>query len=129
VKIVTARVTDASAIIAILFNEITRDAILPRLHGSSLHAPLILPFEVANACLKKMRAFPGERDLLLQAFASLAELPIELEKVDPTQALLLAEQTSLTVYDASYLWLARVLGADLVTLDRKLAQAHEKFRV
>jgi len=27
----------------------------------------------------------------------------------------------LTAYDASYLWLARALGGDLVTLDRKLA--------
>jgi hypothetical protein len=29
----------------------------------------------------------------------------------------------LTAYDASYLWLARMLGGELVTLDRKLAAA------
>jgi predicted nucleic acid-binding protein len=33
----------------------------------------------------------------------------------------LAEATGLTAYDASYLWLARELKAELVTLDRKLA--------
>ena len=32
-------------------------------------------------------------------------------------------QTKLTVYDASYLWLARHMQADLVTLDRELAAA------
>jgi predicted nucleic acid-binding protein len=35
----------------------------------------------------------------------------------------LADRAALTSYDASYLWLARVLRADLVTLDRKLADA------
>jgi predicted nucleic acid-binding protein len=35
----------------------------------------------------------------------------------------LAEPTGLTAYDASYLWVARSLNAELVTLDRKLAAA------
>ncbi len=35
----------------------------------------------------------------------------------------LALATGLTAYDASYLWLARLLGAELVTLDRRLAAA------
>jgi predicted nucleic acid-binding protein len=33
----------------------------------------------------------------------------------------LADKMGLTAYDASYLWLARRLDAELVTLDRKLA--------
>jgi len=35
----------------------------------------------------------------------------------------LAERRDLTVYDASYLELAVRLGADLITLDRELADA------
>jgi len=35
----------------------------------------------------------------------------------------LALETGLTVYDASYLWLARRLGAELVTLDKALDAA------
>ena len=37
-------------------------------------------------------------------------------------------RTGLTTYDASYLWLARDLGVELVTLDRQLAEAAEKFQ-
>ena len=37
-------------------------------------------------------------------------------------------ETGLTTYDASYLWLANDLGIELVTLDRRLATAVEKFR-
>ena len=38
-------------------------------------------------------------------------------------ALLLADRENLTVYDASYLWLSRKLGLELVTLDSDLNAA------
>jgi len=43
--------------------------------------------------------------------------------IDHDDVLDLAARTGLTAYDASYLWLARQLGADLVTLDRQLERA------
>jgi predicted nucleic acid-binding protein len=125
---VTGKVVDASAVVALLFNELTREAVVARLRGFSLHAPSLLGFEVANACLKKIRAAPGERQALLDAFALLDELAIGLETVDLGEALALAERTRLSFYDAAYLWLARALDAELVTLDRKLARADRTLR-
>ena len=43
--------------------------------------------------------------------------------VDQAGVVVLATATGLTAYDASYLWLARHLQAELVTLDRRLAAA------
>jgi len=43
--------------------------------------------------------------------------------VDRAAMLDLAEATGLLPYDASHLWLARSLGRELVTLDRKRAAA------
>ena len=43
--------------------------------------------------------------------------------MDHQGAIDLAIGTGLTAYDASYLWLSRQLGAELVTLDRRLAKA------
>jgi len=40
----------------------------------------------------------------------------------------LAERMKLSLYDASYLWLAHALGAELVTLDDRLARADEDMR-
>jgi predicted nucleic acid-binding protein len=125
---VTDKVADASAVVALLFNELTRESIVPRLRGASLHAPNLLEFEVANACLKKVRAAPGERQALLEAFSLLDQLPIAFETIDLGEAIALAERTKLSLYDASYLWLARALGAELVTLDDKLAGADEALR-
>jgi len=48
---------------------------------------------------------------------------INLVTIDLSAVLPLAESLGLTAYDASYLWLARRLGAELVTLDRRLARA------
>jgi predicted nucleic acid-binding protein len=125
---VTDRVVDASAVVALLFNEQPRDAVVARLRDASLYAPALIGFEVANACLKKMRALPSERDALLQAFSLFEDLSITLETIDLAATIALAERTKLSVYDASYLWLARALRAELVTLDDRLARVDERTR-
>lgn len=124
----TDKVVDASAVVALLFNELTRDAVVTRLRGATLHAPSLLGFEVANACLKKMRASPREGEALLQAFSLFDRLSIISEITDLGAALALAAQTKLSLYDASYLWLARALDVELVTLDTGLARAAELLR-
>ena len=79
-------------------------------------------------CARKIRAAPVERETLLQAFGLFDALSIALQPIDLAQALVLAEQSALTIYDASYLWLAQALGGELVTLDRKLARADKRLR-
>jgi len=49
-------------------------------------------------------------------------MPARVE-IDLAEALLLAETTALTAYDASYLRLAQALDAELVTFDRRLERA------
>ena len=78
--------------------------------------------------MKKIRAAPFERHALLEAFSLFDALSISPVTVDLDAAIILAERTRLTLYDASYLWLARALGAELVTLDDKLARAAENLR-
>jgi predicted nucleic acid-binding protein len=125
---VTDKVVDASAVVALLFNELTRDVVAERLRGARLHAPSLLGFEVANACLKKMRATPGERQALIEAYALFDRLAIVTETIDLAATIALAEATRLTLYDASYLWLAYALDAELVTLDDRLARADAALR-
>jgi predicted nucleic acid-binding protein len=125
---VTDKVVDASAIVALLFNELTRETVVGQLRGASLHAPSLIEFEVASACLKKIRATPGERLALLAAFALLPELSITPETIDAGEAIALAEQAKLSLYDASYLWLARALNAELVTLDDELSRTDKATR-
>jgi predicted nucleic acid-binding protein len=117
------KVVDASAIGALLFGEPEGANIAQRLSGSRLAAPELLFFEVASVCLKKLKRYPDRRQSILKAFAMLRRLGIESVEVDHAGVVLLAERNGLTAYDASYLWLARRLQAELVTLDQRLGNA------
>ena len=57
------------------------------------------------------------------AVAMYEEADVRLMPVDTGAVFALAAATGLSAYDASYLWLARELNADLLTLDNALAAA------
>ncbi|WP_325676996.1 type II toxin-antitoxin system VapC family toxin [Rhodopila sp.] len=123
-RIVTSvKVVDASALAALIFSEPEADAIAGRLEGARLAAPSLLDYELANVCLVKIRRAPDQAKTLRAAYGMAHRLRVEIIAVDPLSVLELAETTGLTAYDASYLWVARSIGAELVTLDRKLAAA------
>ena len=116
------KVVDASAVAALLFGEPEDEAVAGRLGDAHLVAPALLGFELANVCLVKSRRDPELRPRLTAAFRLRDRLAVEEVAVDHGGTLELAAATGLTAYDASYLWLARQLGAELVTLDKQLAK-------
>ncbi len=118
------KVVDASALAAVIFGEPDGERIAARLEGTSLAAPALFHFEVANVCLTKMRRYPHMRDALVDAFGLLEQMEINAVEISLGETLLLAENAALTFYDASYLWLAQTLNAELVTLDQELAAAY-----
>ena len=115
------KVVDASAAAAVLFDEPEADRVSDYLMGHMLVAPELFPFELANVCVTKMRRHGDQHDLLIRQFDLFPSLGISMHVVDASAVVHLADQIGLTAYDASYLWLALTLGAELVTLDRKLA--------
>jgi predicted nucleic acid-binding protein len=117
------KVVDASALAAILFDEPDAEVVAEKLSGARLTAPSLLGFELANVCLIKSRRHPAQREALAAAFRLRARFGVTEAAVDHDGTLALATATGLTAYDASYLWLARQLRAELVTLDHKLASA------
>jgi predicted nucleic acid-binding protein len=117
------KVIDASALGALLFGEPDGAAVAERLRGAGLIAPALLPFEIANICIKKIRRYPDQRDALMVAFGMLEQMEVSIVEVDQGEALALAERSGLTAYDASYLWLARWTRFELVTLDGQLEAA------
>jgi predicted nucleic acid-binding protein len=120
-------VVDASALAAVIFREPKSAAVEEALEGAAVFAPRLLEFELANAARKKMRQSPSEGARILRALSRGLEEGWRLNwrDVQPTDGVLVAHATGLSVYDASYLWLAGSLSADLVTLDERLAAASE----
>jgi len=117
------RVVDASALGALVFGEAKAEEIARTLGDSPMAAPALIWFEVASICLRKIKAHPAQREQILRAFMMAEKLAIEIVEVDHRAIVNLADETGLTPYDASYLWLARHLKGELITLDGKMQRA------
>jgi predicted nucleic acid-binding protein len=119
------KVVDASALGALAFGEPEAETVAKQLSMSTLVAPQLLWFELASIAFKKAAKHPGLVDQIREAFRMAGQLTIEILAVDHLDVIELATQTRLTTYDASYLWLARKTGGELVTLDKRLSKAAE----
>jgi predicted nucleic acid-binding protein len=118
-----AKVVDASAVAAVLFGEPEGPAVAELLGDSPLKAPTLFGYEITNICWKKLRRHPEKRAALLEAYSLLGKMEIEEIEVPLSEVLPLADRLNLTAYDASYLWLSRKLGLELVTTDGDLREA------
>jgi predicted nucleic acid-binding protein len=118
-------VLDASAAVALAMKESTRGAIAEQIDGATVCAPTLLKFELANAAWKKIKKQGEDARLMIAAVEEMLDprWGITWMEVDHADTVAISLATGLSVYDASYVWLAGVLGADLVTLDEKLARA------
>ena len=119
-------VVDASALAAIVFGDENAEAVLDLIEGEELHAPSHFLLEMANATLVRCRRSPSNAAVLVESLTRVLSRPLTLHTVPALDVLTLALRTGLTAYDAGYLWLARSLGADLVTLDKQLVAAAAK---
>jgi predicted nucleic acid-binding protein len=120
-------VVDASVVAAILFGEATAEDAVERLDGSELAAPSLLPYEIASVAGGKVRRGEASSEVAVMSLGTFARMGIAMHDPDVVEVLRLTVRTGLTAYDAAYLWLARFLSADLVTLDGKLARVWSKL--
>jgi len=118
-----ARVVDASVLAAWCFREPRASEALGFLQGSDLYAPVLLAYELTSIARRKATVYLQRLDVLTEALEIALALPIHWIEVDHVAVLRLALDVNLTTYDASYLYLARALGASLATFDQRLARA------
>jgi predicted nucleic acid-binding protein len=89
-------------------------------------APALLEYEMGSIFLKKLKIYPKLRAQLESCYQVFRDSTIELVEVPIFSVIPLAEKHGLTVYDASYFWLAIALDIELFTFDRMLSAAWAK---
>ncbi|GMA33181.1 type II toxin-antitoxin system VapC family toxin [Litorihabitans aurantiacus] len=115
---------DASALLTLALDPGPRADAIGALVGSrELHAPALLPFEVANVLRRRRLAGHLTRSDAADTETTLARLPVELWPHEVVAGRVRELGDVLTAYDASYVALAERLGADLLTCDRRIAGA------
>ena len=83
-------------------------------------SPNLLLYETVNglrSAVVQKRLSPQQAEILLDSFLNIGIL---FEKVDEKQVLGLALNKSISAYDASYVWLAKIKKLKLLTLDERL---------
>jgi predicted nucleic acid-binding protein len=93
-----------------------------RLHGERLVAPELLVLEVASVIRRAHHTGRLEARRCQQALSDLRALPLRLAPHRPLLARIWELRENATVYDASYLALAELLAAPLITADQALAR-------
>lgn len=116
-------VVDASVLAAFVFGEPEGEAALARLHPYALHAPALLPYEIANVAMNKLRRGQASPEDLAARLEGFDFGSIRLAEAPPAGIFGLAQRYRLTAYDAAYLWLAAEMRAPLLTFDGRLAAA------
>lgn len=118
-------VVDASAILEFLLRTSLADAVDQRVFepGQTLHAPHLLDIETAHALRRYARAGAGTAERCLIALDNLSKLSIQRYSHTVLLPRIWELRHNLTAYDATYVALAEVLDAPLLTSDRRIAGA------
>jgi len=109
-------VVDASYILDILFP----DEKIQRLPKEKMIAPTLLEYEVVNAIKMGVVRKRITESVGQELIKEWLEWKIEYHNIDVAAVMRLALATHLSVYDASYLWLAKEQGVGLLTWDKRL---------
>ena len=119
-------VIDASTMGALFFQEPEAKFAEKRLSGKIWAAPVLLDYEMGSIFLKKLKVYPKLRSQLEECYQLYCKTEIERVEVPISSTIPIAEKFGLTIYDASYFWLAGALDIDLFTLDKALSSAWTK---
>jgi predicted nucleic acid-binding protein len=116
-------VIDSSALVALLADAGPAGTwVAETIAGATLAAPSLAPFEAANILRRQAAAGAIDHTQAALVHADLLALPIELWSYAPLAERAWELRQSGTIYDASYLALAEILAAAVVTLDSRLAR-------
>ena len=121
----SATVVDASAVAAVLFDEPESRPLIASV-GGQLLAPTLLLYEIASVCAAKLARRPAAAKSIMSRYKLFADLQIDYFEPDWETLPELANEWSLSAYDAVYLQLALATDARLLTLDARLAAAFDQ---
>ena len=122
-------VIDTSALIAVIVGEPERNKIVELTTGNTLIGPGSIPWEIGNAfsaMFKQNRLKLDEAEKGLLIFDT---IPLRYTRPDFVNALKISKKANMYAYDAYFLDCAIRHKSPLLTLDKKLKMAAQKFNV
>lgn len=115
-------VLDASAVVELVLGRRVSE-LRARVRGESLHAPYVVEIEALHAIRSAVRRDEVSDGDAALARANLRSLPLVLYPHRPVLERIWELRHTHSAYDASYIALAELLPAPLVTCDARLARS------
>jgi predicted nucleic acid-binding protein len=113
-------VADASAFLAVVLNESSRDWIINKTTGQSIISPEVLPYEIGNALIAvKRKGRLNDREIL-RAFDLSQRIAVSLVSVKIHDAMKIALRFNIYAYDAYYLQCCLENKLPLISLDDRM---------
>ena len=129
-------VLDSSVALALLLPDeqsAAADSLASRFLEGSVAVPTIWPLEVRNALLAALRSRRITAEEFQERLDVLSLLPVEIappaDNAELKRTVALARRHDLSIYDASYVDLAKQRSLPLATLDAKLRKACSAQRI
>jgi predicted nucleic acid-binding protein len=120
-------VTDAGVLVAVFVDDgMWGDIARARIRNEDLAAPEVIDLEVTSALRGLLRAGKVDELRALMALADLRRLPLRRASHQGLVSRCWELHDNFTVYDASYIALAEMLGTTLVTTDARMSRAPQK---
>jgi predicted nucleic acid-binding protein len=120
-------VTDAGVLVAVFVDDgMWGDIARARIRNEDLAAPEVIDLEVTSALRGLLRAGKVDELRALMALADLRRLPLRRASHQGLVSRCWELRDNFTVYDASYIALAEMLGTTLVTTDARMSRAPQK---
>jgi len=120
---------DASAILAVVLNEPTRELLLSLTLGATLVSAPTLPWEVGNALSALFKKNRLQLPEALQALEQFRRIPVQVLDTDVGASIATAHRLNLYAYDAYVIECARAINAPLLSLDRRQREAARQVGV
>jgi predicted nucleic acid-binding protein len=116
-------IVDASFLASALVDDTTGgDKARARITGEELAAPVLIDLEVASVLRKAIRVRAATDQRATQALEDLAALPLERAPLETLMPRVWELRHNYTPYDASYIALAELFRAPLLTADARMAR-------
>jgi predicted nucleic acid-binding protein len=120
-------VIDTSAVIAVIGNEPSKQALVHATRGAALLAPSSVHWEIGNAFSAMLRRGRLRLAQAHKALRAYTEIPIRFVDVDLGDALAIAAELEIYAYDAYVLQSAATHRCPVLTLDAGLIRAGRKL--
>lgn len=118
-------VIDASAIIAVIANEPSRDKLIEFTKGADLISPASIHWEIGNAFSAMIKRGRISLDQACKAIQAYRQIPIRFVEVGLEESLAFVSKYQIYAYDAYLIQCGLQYQAPLITLDGKLAKVSQ----